>query len=242
MEQSGRNNPCPHCERTKDGDCRWNDKVILCHSGSSLKPGSVVTLNGKDWYLSRHNGGYDGSAAVFKRHKPKTAEPVIFRRQRQAVQAIEDLGTAETELQKFQGLASQALAIPPFEQMLDADIRQARDICDQAFALGKVLIKRIARAKRHDPAMAIDLERVLGVHRDLRYQLADLERYCANPGLYWQQMIIQGPQAVPAVATEEEQGSTWAFWHNIDANYRPRDAGVAELYDAYKQERREQGK
>jgi hypothetical protein len=29
---SGRNRPCPICDRTKDGDCRWNDNVFLCHT------------------------------------------------------------------------------------------------------------------------------------------------------------------------------------------------------------------
>ena len=29
---SSQNNPCPICERVKDGDCRWNNEVVFCHS------------------------------------------------------------------------------------------------------------------------------------------------------------------------------------------------------------------
>lgn len=32
LQQSGKGKPCPICNRTKDGDCRWNDKVVLCHT------------------------------------------------------------------------------------------------------------------------------------------------------------------------------------------------------------------
>jgi hypothetical protein len=31
-QHSGQGNPCPICGRTKDGDCRWNDEVVLCHT------------------------------------------------------------------------------------------------------------------------------------------------------------------------------------------------------------------
>ena len=237
MERSGPNNPCPHCNRTKDSDCRWNKNVILCHSGSTLKPGEIITLDGRDWYLSRQNGGYDGSAAVFKPHKAKTNEPIIFRRQREAAQVIENLDSASTELDRFVALAIRALAIPPFEQMLDFEISAAQVICNEAFELGKQLITKLAKAKKHDPSMAVDLERVLETHRDLRYQLSDLNRYCANPGLYWEQMLINAPARVPTTAIEESKASTWAYWHNVDPSYKPKDKGVAELYDAYKQRR-----
>lgn len=29
---SGKGKPCPICDRIKDGDCRWNDEVVLCHT------------------------------------------------------------------------------------------------------------------------------------------------------------------------------------------------------------------
>ncbi|MEM9448016.1 MAG: hypothetical protein AAGA75_05745 [Cyanobacteria bacterium P01_E01_bin.6] len=32
FQYSGKGNPCPICNRTKDADCRWNNEVCLCHS------------------------------------------------------------------------------------------------------------------------------------------------------------------------------------------------------------------
>ena len=33
MHSSGKNSPCPMCDRVKDGDCRWNDdELVLCHT------------------------------------------------------------------------------------------------------------------------------------------------------------------------------------------------------------------
>lgn len=69
MKSSGRNNPCPVCQRVKDTDCRWNEEVILCHSGTDLKPGDTININGAKWALIRTNGGFSGQAAVFKPHR-----------------------------------------------------------------------------------------------------------------------------------------------------------------------------
>ena len=70
---SGRRTPCPVCGRTKDDDCRWNDEVILCHTGTDLNPGDTITVAGKEWAFIHHKGGFSGSAAVFKPHIPRPA-------------------------------------------------------------------------------------------------------------------------------------------------------------------------
>ena len=66
MKSSGRNQPCPACGRTKDADCRWNDTTILCHTGTDLKPGKTIEVDGKRWAFIHHNGGFSKQAAVFK--------------------------------------------------------------------------------------------------------------------------------------------------------------------------------
>ena len=71
MKASGRNNPCPVCSRVKDADCRWNDTTILCHSGTDLRPGQTITIDGQVWAFIHHNGGFSGSAAVFKPHRER---------------------------------------------------------------------------------------------------------------------------------------------------------------------------
>ena len=82
--QSGRRTPCPICGRTKDDDCRWNDEVILCHTGTDLKPGATITVGDKEWAFIHHKGGFSGMAAVFKPHIPRPAssspaQPTLFR-------------------------------------------------------------------------------------------------------------------------------------------------------------------
>ena len=90
MKYSGRNNPCPACQRVHDGDCRWNEEVILCHSGTDLTPGDTININGAQWALIRTNGGFSGQAAVFKPHReleqhsthkrtPNTAQDLLSR-------------------------------------------------------------------------------------------------------------------------------------------------------------------
>lgn len=74
MKASGRNNPCPVCSRVKDADCRWSDEVILCHTGTDLNPGNTITINGVPWAFIHHNGGFSGSAAVFKPHRERSRE------------------------------------------------------------------------------------------------------------------------------------------------------------------------
>lgn len=51
LRKSGRHNPCPICNRTKDDDCRWNDEVFLCHTyvdQDACVPGYVYRGANKD--------------------------------------------------------------------------------------------------------------------------------------------------------------------------------------------------
>ena len=59
--RSGRNSPCPHCGRVKDSDCRWRPgEVILCHTGTDEPRGAVVIIDGAEWAVIRHDGGFSG--------------------------------------------------------------------------------------------------------------------------------------------------------------------------------------
>ena len=91
MKSSGHNQPCPVCSRVKDADCRFNDEVVLCHTGTDLRPGDTITISGAQWAFIHHNGGFSGSAAVFKPHReidsprgqrpqtPNTAQELLSR-------------------------------------------------------------------------------------------------------------------------------------------------------------------
>ena len=85
FRRSGKNNPCPICDRTNDDKCAWNDSVIHCYNGVSnyppkdLKIGETFEMalssitNGK-WALVKKNAGFSGNHWIFIPDKPKKYE------------------------------------------------------------------------------------------------------------------------------------------------------------------------
>ena len=85
FRRSGKNNPCPICDRTKDDKCAWNDSVINCYNGVSnyppqdLKIGETFLMDigsmpkGK-WALVATNKGFSGNHHIFIPDKPRKCE------------------------------------------------------------------------------------------------------------------------------------------------------------------------
>ena len=71
MQSSSNRNPCPVCQRSSDADCRWSDDTILCHTGSGLRLGQCITIDGQKWALTRTNAGHSGKADVFHPHQER---------------------------------------------------------------------------------------------------------------------------------------------------------------------------
>lgn len=75
LQSSSKSHPCPICGRTKDGDCRLSDDLILCaygathHPPAGIKPGDVIERNGKEWAFAGNTS--DDRAATFTIHKPR---------------------------------------------------------------------------------------------------------------------------------------------------------------------------
>jgi hypothetical protein len=74
---SSKNNPCPICGRTKDGDCRISsDRLeVICHHPRDCRPGEVVRGLGDDrpWAFTKNTS--DGRAAHFTIDKPRPVGP-----------------------------------------------------------------------------------------------------------------------------------------------------------------------
>ena len=77
--RSGRNNPCPICNRTKDDKCAWNSSVIHCYDGvtnyppRNLKLGQIIQINygsTRDWALVKKDAGFSGNHCIFIPNKP----------------------------------------------------------------------------------------------------------------------------------------------------------------------------
>lgn len=196
MQQSSKRSPCPICGRDKDSDCRFSDQVVLCHAGKRFAPpqhlriGDLVNVQGRPWALVATGKGYDGAAHVFKPHRANSRHRP--RPQKRAVQVIDDLHNLERCVDQLDALAGTALEIPPLEQLLDADITKAREICEEAFSTSQKLLALLSRVSRVQPSYEPLLEEVRMTQRDLRFQLADLNRYVAYPGKYWEIFLLQG--------------------------------------------------
>ena len=85
FRRSGKNNPCPICDRTKDDKCAWNDSVINCYNGVSnyppqdLKIGETFLMDigsmpKSKWALVATNKGFSGNHHIFIPDKPRKYE------------------------------------------------------------------------------------------------------------------------------------------------------------------------
>jgi len=96
LTPSSRRLACPICSRSKDGDCRISDQLVLCHYGSShhppqhLKPGDVIPgADGQQWAYTGDTSG--GRAATFTLHKPRQSHRPQPAPQRQKVLQLAQL-------------------------------------------------------------------------------------------------------------------------------------------------------
>ena len=142
MKSSGRNNPCPVCNRTKDTDCRWNDDVILCHTGTDLTPGTTVNIDGAEWAFIHHKGGFSGIAAVFKPHRelekrtshnntPSSPQDLLSRQTKRHLWA--DI------LEQFHDAFNLAWNVPDFYTATPDQLQSAFDLINDAQARAAAL-------------------------------------------------------------------------------------------------------
>lgn len=172
---SGRGNPCPICGRTKDGDCRWGDEWIACHSGAAannLTPGQTIEANGSTWYLSRTGGGHSGMAHIYRPHRPGQHQPA-----RRRTQADPELLALARACRRFYDAlrprVHAALRLPPWEYCTPPELRLVATTSEAV----QELIRHLVQAQRMDQTLA----RLLPIARHwlkaMGYQLADLRRF-----------------------------------------------------------------
>jgi hypothetical protein len=72
---SGRNNPCPVCQRVKDGDCRISTELVLCHNNVDHRTGeTVIGADGQKWAFL--GVASDGRCGQFRVDRPNPSKPV----------------------------------------------------------------------------------------------------------------------------------------------------------------------
>lgn len=172
---SGGGNPCPICGRTKDGDCRWGDDWIACHSGAAadtLKPGQTIEADGQTWYLSRTGGGHSGMAHVYRPHRP--GQPQNSRRRAKPdVDLIAQVRACRRFYAALRPRVHAALRLPLWEVCTPVEMRLVID----TYTSIQQLIHRLQQARRSDPTLARLLPTARHWLKAMGYQLADLQRF-----------------------------------------------------------------
>lgn len=153
--QSGRRTPCPICGRTKDDDCRWNDEVILCHTGTDLKPGDTLVVGDKEWAFIHHKGGFSGMAAVFKPHRPRLKDSARQDRQR-LIKRHRDLANEllwKDILEQFHAAFTVAWNSPNFYDCSPTEMETAISAINDAQSKATLLARDLRQVWRDFPAL-----------------------------------------------------------------------------------------
>ena len=144
FKRSGKNNPCPICDRTKDDKCAWNDSVINCYNGVSnyppqdLKIGETFIMDigslprGK-WALVAKNKGFSGNHHIFIPDKPRKYEkrPKI---EKISINKLNKLFNILSEL------VTEALRLDPMLLTLE-QLEEVSKKTDEAFERTNILLR-----------------------------------------------------------------------------------------------------
>ena len=187
LTASRANNPCPVCGRTKDTDCRWSDDVIMCHQGTSfappahLKVGDTITISDRVWALVSRNGGFDGSAAVFKPHRPGQApQHHGITRHRPAAPDLSQQRQDSIELGLSTFLENYRVCwnVPDFHGMDCTQQREAFDLIENTSLQGELIASNIQSVWRDFPELKARFKDLFEMAiQSLKYQKKDVDHF-----------------------------------------------------------------
>lgn len=171
LQQSSRRQPCPVCGRNVDGDCRFSDELILCHSGTrfhppqNLRPGDVIGINGVCWALIRTDAGFDGAAHEFRPDRATRQTRGFHGRRRQQRQAGRLLHEVLRDIDA-------ALSVPEFMQSAPAELRESIRLIEVAAGKAEALLPAL-RGRLQPPQISL-LAEAIG---ELTYQRLDADHF-----------------------------------------------------------------
>ncbi|QNI44586.1 hypothetical protein SynRCC2555_00798 [Synechococcus sp. WH 8101] len=185
LTRSSKRMPCPICGRNSDGDCRFNDELILCHLGSRFSPpehlriGDVVSINGTDWALTRTGVGYDGAAHQFQLHRPKPTKrgsgPSRRIRRRRSLKLI-----ARSDLLQFLAVYREAMRCPEFIHCTPDELKHYFRAIDTASQQGPQLLVKLNSLASSDQSWRRYAKAVQLKLKTLGYQQADANLFRRN--------------------------------------------------------------
>ena len=201
MQSSSKRNPCPICQRSHDGDCRWNDTTILCHTGTDMRPGDTLTIAGQQWAFIHHKGGFSGVAAVFKPHRerdkgtdfsrtPNTAQELLSRQTKRFQWA--------SALHEFHDAFQAAWDAPDFYSCTPQQLSAAANAINNAQDCGAALKTHLQTIWReHKDLEQLHRLRVEHQLKSIAYMAEDLRQFQQND------LGTHCPAAVHALLDEE---------------------------------------
>lgn len=178
LHRSSANKPCPACGRRRDGDCRWRDDWISCHTGAAannLKPGDTLQINGALWYLSATGGGHSGASHIYRPHVHRPCSPSAQGRYIRKQLAMRP--TLQQLFCKCRHAVQVCLAMPALEGLtpaqLTAELGHTLATLNNLAALREPLLQ----ARREAPELTRQLRAVELWHKQCSFQLEGLERF-----------------------------------------------------------------
>jgi hypothetical protein len=223
---SSKARPCPLCHRNTSDQCRRGPGWISCWHGTSfhppdLKVGEVLTVEGEPWAVVSVRGGFGGNSTVLRPHEERQHLPRAARRKIERSEAQIVAGKIPVLLP----LIEQALAVPPFEQLLDSEFQQARQLIVLALQEAAGMLPRLAAVAKGDAALERFLCWLQGKHRELQYQAADAHRWATD----WNYRLATYRSGSPVLPEEEPEPPPPDL-----PPYQPRDLIVLALQQAHR--------
>ncbi len=122
-------------------------------------------------------------------------------------------------------LIEQALAVPPFEQLLDSEFQQAHQLIMLALQEAAGMLPRLAAVARGDAALERFQAWLQGKHRELEHQATDADRWATT----WEYRLAVYRSGSPELPEEEPEPPPPDL-----GPYQPRDLIVLALYGLHR--------
>ncbi|MEB3353264.1 MAG: hypothetical protein VKM34_03395 [Cyanobacteriota bacterium] len=166
-------------------------------------------------------GGFGGNSTVLRPHQDRQHLPRAARRKLERSEADIVAG----KIPVLMPLVEQALAVPPFEQLLDSEFQQAHQLIVLALQEAAGMLPRLAAVARGHTALEQFLAWLQGKYGELEYQAADADRWASS----WDYRLSTYCFGSSVLPEGEEEPPPQGL-----GPYEPRDPIVRQLYELHR--------
>lgn len=149
---------------------------MLCHTGTDLRPGSTITIEGQIWAFIRHNAGYSGGDALFRPHREGVRSNAAPRSQ--DLEAKAKRSTVSFQVSAFLDHFQQCWDIRDLHSLQPADLTEAVLLIERTAAEGLALSRSLAPIWRQYPDLADSFRwRIDACNKSLKHQQQDTAHF-----------------------------------------------------------------